>query len=83
MPTAAVGTSLIVSVHLRVRRQDGTVPKSMYPSTSAITYWQIEKEHNLIDGNFCARRGRALISGQFVFVSVFVSVCVAHISVNI
>lgn len=37
-------------IHLRVRRLDQTQPKSMYPSTSSITFWQLEKERCLIDG---------------------------------
>ena len=37
-------------MHLRVRRIDSTMPKTMYPSSSAITYWQLEKERGPLDG---------------------------------
>ena len=37
-------------VHLRIRRQDQSRPKTIYPSTSAIVYWQLEKEHSIVDG---------------------------------
>ena len=38
-------------VHLRIREVDQLVPKSLYPSTSAITYWQIEAEASILKGN--------------------------------
>lgn len=40
-----------VSVHFRVRVMDQHRPKTLSPSTSGITYWQIEAEHSIIDGN--------------------------------
>ncbi len=39
------------SVHLRERPLDPTRPKSMFPSTSAITYWQVEHEDSIVNGN--------------------------------
>jgi len=39
------------SVHFRIRVIDQHRPKSLSPSTSGITYWQIEAEHSILDGN--------------------------------
>ncbi|XP_064599288.1 inositol 1,4,5-trisphosphate receptor type 1-like [Liolophura sinensis] len=38
-------------VHFRVRVMDQHRPKTLSPSTSGITYWQIEAEHSIIDGD--------------------------------
>ncbi|XP_046366515.2 inositol 1,4,5-trisphosphate receptor type 3-like isoform X5 [Haliotis rufescens] len=38
-------------VHFRVRAIDQHRPKSLSPSTSGITYWQIEAEHSILDGD--------------------------------
>ena len=37
-------------VHLRIRLVDQLIPKSLYPSTSANTYWQIEAEASVLNG---------------------------------
>ncbi|CAH1798712.1 unnamed protein product [Owenia fusiformis] len=37
-------------VHLRIREVDQLVPKTLYPSTSGITYWQIEAEQSILNG---------------------------------
>lgn len=42
--------SNMISVHFRVRAIDQHRPKSLSPSTSGITYWQIEAEHSILDG---------------------------------
>lgn len=44
--------SLILSlaVHLRIREVDQLVPKSLYPTTSGNTYWQVETEASLLNG---------------------------------
>ena len=39
-----------VSVHLRVREVDQLVPKSLYPTSSGNTYWQVETESSLLHG---------------------------------
>jgi len=39
-----------VSVHLRVREVDQLIPKSLYPSSSGNTYWQVETESSLLNG---------------------------------
>jgi len=41
-----------VAVHLRVREVDQLVPKSLYPSSSGNTYWQVETESSLLSGLF-------------------------------
>ncbi|XP_052817063.1 inositol 1,4,5-trisphosphate receptor type 3-like isoform X2 [Mya arenaria] len=38
-------------VHFRIRVIDQHRPKSLSPSTSGITYWQIEAEHSILDGD--------------------------------
>ncbi|XP_077987360.1 inositol 1,4,5-trisphosphate-gated calcium channel ITPR1-like [Glandiceps talaboti] len=38
------------NVHLRVRITDPSHPKTLFPSTSAITYWQIEAEEGMMKG---------------------------------
>lgn len=40
-----------LTVHLRVRPVDLSIPKTLNPSSSAITYWQLEKEKSLLDGS--------------------------------
>jgi len=42
---------LTEEAHLRLRPVDQNNPKSLFPSTSAITYWQIEMEDGAINGN--------------------------------
>jgi hypothetical protein len=41
-----------VSVHFRIRAFDPYNPKTISPSTSGITYWQIEAESSILDGMF-------------------------------
>ncbi|KAK2143258.1 hypothetical protein LSH36_859g02062 [Paralvinella palmiformis] len=41
---------LTETVHLRLREVDPMIPSTMRPSTSGITYWQIEDEHTIIYG---------------------------------
>ena len=41
---------LIIVVHLRIREVDQLIPKSLYPSTSGNTYWQIEAESSILNG---------------------------------
>ena len=43
---------MTVPVHLRIREVDQLIPKSLYPSTSANTYWQIEAESSILYGEF-------------------------------
>ncbi|CAD5116200.1 DgyrCDS5116 [Dimorphilus gyrociliatus] len=43
--------SLIEQVHLRIRPVDQMIAKTLYPSTSAITYWQIESESSVLNGH--------------------------------
>nr|XP_022341729.1 inositol 1,4,5-trisphosphate receptor type 2-like isoform X2 [Crassostrea virginica] len=38
-------------VHFRIRVIDQHKPRSLSPSTSGITYWQIEAEHSILDGD--------------------------------
>ncbi|XP_071176008.1 inositol 1,4,5-trisphosphate-gated calcium channel ITPR2-like isoform X12 [Mytilus edulis] len=38
-------------VHFRIRVIDQHRPKSLSPSSSGITYWQIEAEHSILDGD--------------------------------
>ncbi|XP_033730119.1 LOW QUALITY PROTEIN: inositol 1,4,5-trisphosphate receptor type 2-like [Pecten maximus] len=37
-------------VHLRVRPMDQTIPKTMFPSTASITFWQIELQDGPVKG---------------------------------
>ncbi|CAL1526674.1 unnamed protein product [Lymnaea stagnalis] len=43
--------AVIEDVHFRIRAIDQHRPKSLSPSTSGITYWQIEAEHSILDGD--------------------------------
>ena len=47
-----VYTLIHISVHFRIRVIDQHRPKSLTPSTSGITYWQIEAEHSILHGNW-------------------------------
>ncbi|CAD5113406.1 DgyrCDS2578 [Dimorphilus gyrociliatus] len=38
-------------VHLRIRPVDQNIPKTLFPSTSAITYWQVELLSSNLDGS--------------------------------
>ncbi|CAH1798283.1 unnamed protein product [Owenia fusiformis] len=38
-------------VHLRIREIDQLVPKTLYPSSSGITYWQVEAEQSILKGD--------------------------------
>ncbi|ELU07682.1 hypothetical protein CAPTEDRAFT_189051 [Capitella teleta] len=44
--------SVMQDVHLRVRGIDYSIPKTVFPSTSAITYWQIEAKNSMFPGGF-------------------------------
>lgn len=39
-------------VHMRLRPINQSIPKTMSPSTSAITYWQIERQEGPVSGKF-------------------------------
>ncbi|GFO23773.1 inositol 1,4,5-trisphosphate receptor type 1 [Plakobranchus ocellatus] len=41
--------AVVEDVHFRIRAIDQHRPKSLSPSTSGITYWQIEAEHSILD----------------------------------
>ncbi|XP_035825085.1 inositol 1,4,5-trisphosphate receptor type 3 isoform X3 [Aplysia californica] len=43
--------AVIEDVHFRIRAIDQHRPKSLSPSTSGITYWQVEAEHSIFDGD--------------------------------
>ncbi len=43
---------LTEEVHLRIREVDQLIPKTLYPSTSGITYWQIESENSILNGTY-------------------------------
>ncbi|KAK3085572.1 hypothetical protein FSP39_005468 [Pinctada imbricata] len=43
-------------VHFRIRVIDQHKPRSLSPSTSGITYWQIEAEHSILDDEDYERR---------------------------
>ncbi|KAH9502988.1 hypothetical protein Btru_072533, partial [Bulinus truncatus] len=43
--------AVIEDVHFRIRAIDQHRPKSLSPSTSGITYWQVEAEHSILDGD--------------------------------
>lgn len=38
------------AVHLRVRQTDFLVPKTLYPTTSCTTFWQVEEETSCMNG---------------------------------
>ncbi len=42
----------VISVHLRERPFDQSRPKSMFPSTASITYWQVEHEDSVLNGTW-------------------------------
>ncbi|XP_070537450.1 LOW QUALITY PROTEIN: inositol 1,4,5-trisphosphate-gated calcium channel ITPR3-like [Ptychodera flava] len=44
-------SELSENVHLRVRLTDPNNPKTLFPSTSAIIYWQIEAEEGMMKGD--------------------------------
>lgn len=39
-------------VHMRLRPINQSIPKTMSPSTSAITYWQIERQEGPVSGKY-------------------------------
>lgn len=39
-----------IPVHLRIRSVDQSKPRTLFPSTSAITYWQVEMEDGALNG---------------------------------
>ncbi|XP_061178320.1 inositol 1,4,5-trisphosphate receptor type 2-like [Saccostrea echinata] len=41
---------LLEDVHMRLRPMDQTIPKTLFPSSSAITYWQIERQEGPVSG---------------------------------
>lgn len=41
---------LLEDVHLRMRPMDPANPKTLFPSTSAVTYWQIELQEGPVQG---------------------------------
>ena len=43
-------THLLFSVHLRMRPVDQANPKTLFPSSSAVTYWQIELQEGPVAG---------------------------------
>jgi len=42
-------------VHLRIREVDQLIPKSLYPTTSGNTYWQVESESSILNCKYCPR----------------------------
>ncbi|KAK3094787.1 hypothetical protein FSP39_006217 [Pinctada imbricata] len=42
--------SIIEDVHLRMRPMDQTNPKTLFPSSSAVTYWQVELHEGPVQG---------------------------------
>ncbi|KAK2148285.1 hypothetical protein LSH36_505g01003 [Paralvinella palmiformis] len=50
MPRYKVKAEGDVVVHLRVRPVDQSNPRTLFPSTSAITYWQIELQDEAVNG---------------------------------
>ena len=47
-------------VHLRIRLVDQLIPKTLYPSTSGNTYWQIEAESSILSGTVDKQIGQYL-----------------------
>ena len=45
----AVFTVCSCVVHLRIREVDQLIPKSLYPTTSGNTYWQVEAESGVLN----------------------------------
>ncbi|RUS87050.1 hypothetical protein EGW08_005203, partial [Elysia chlorotica] len=43
--------AVVEDVHFRIRAIDQHRPKSLSPSSSGITYWQVEAEHSVLDGD--------------------------------
>ncbi|ESO83880.1 hypothetical protein LOTGIDRAFT_236387 [Lottia gigantea] len=41
---------IVEDVHLRVRQADQSNPKTLFPSSSAVTYWQIELQEGSVAG---------------------------------
>ena len=42
---------LFSTVHFRIREMDPLEARTLYPSKSGITYWQIEDAANITNGN--------------------------------
>ena len=53
------------SVHLRIRLVDQLIPKTLYPSTSGNTYWQIEAESSILSGTVDKQTGQYLHFATF------------------
>ncbi|XP_078311676.1 inositol 1,4,5-trisphosphate-gated calcium channel ITPR2-like [Crassostrea virginica] len=68
-------------VHMRLRPIDQTIPKTLFPSTSAITYWQIERQEGPVFGgvmkweqqckiiHVCTRKYMTVKDGQVTLTS--------------
>ena len=59
------------SVHLRVRQMDQKNPKSLFPSSSAITYWQVEMQEGPIAGTWDSIRTNQLFNTMSSFTGLF------------
>ncbi|KAK2140830.1 hypothetical protein LSH36_1236g00007 [Paralvinella palmiformis] len=46
-------------VHLRIREVDQLIPKTLYPSSSGNTYWQVEAESSILNGRRSHTMGAA------------------------
>jgi len=53
------------AVHLRIREVDQLIPKSLYPTTSGNTYWQIEAESSILNCQYTLRYVFYSISAVF------------------
>jgi len=53
------------AVHLRIREVDQLIPKSLYPTTSGNTYWQIEAESSILNCQYTFRYVFYSISAVF------------------
>ncbi|CAH1239559.1 ITPR1 [Branchiostoma lanceolatum] len=59
--SGSFGDESFEDVHLRVRPQDTNKPRSMFPSSSAITYWQVEHGDDIMNGNTLCWEQRCLL----------------------
>ena len=46
----------LIIVHLRMRPLDQANPKTLFPSSSAVTYWQIELQEGVVAGKHAGKK---------------------------
>ena len=51
---------LAISVHYRIREMDHQDARTLYPTKSAITFWQVEDARDIVNGKEERGRGKEI-----------------------